>query len=257
MRVEIAHDILAKSVYQKSSEEERLRLRVQLFVKQRYDYYEWKGALLTESDIRYIQPFLKILELSAEQKAFIEKSKTYLVKKDRSQKRRQALYVILPIIAVGVVFIGFQASAAQEYQVETETLIDSVEILKQEEQVTKEVAINAEEQVEVLEQKAKEQASFLEKNKNKLSKEEQEKIPDDKVNLKSRVVDLVQRATPNKKENDAQPLERKGRQENQKEEQKEEGASKLEQNLMEGSKDLKDFFKNRKKRKEESEQEEK
>lgn len=269
MKIEIAHDILARSVFQRSSEEERLRLRVQSFVKQRYEYYKWKGALLTIEDIRYIEPLYELLDLSAKEKAFVEKSEKHLAQKERRQQFRQILYVALPVLATGMFFMGFQFSQAQEYQLQATVVKDSVEILKTEVKLKEQVAEKAQEQVEVLEKKAKEQASFLEENKDKLSDSQKEQMPTHVVELNSRKVKLVQEEgepeeelTERQKERQKRREERQERLEETKQKLQEEnqeateGVNRFEENLKKGSQDLKNFFKNRKKRNQEQEAQE-
>lgn len=265
MKVEIAHDILAKSVYQRASQGERLRLRIQGFIKQRYEYYKWKGALLTVEDLRYIEPFIEDLEISQGQKAFINESEQYLLNKQRRRQIMRILYVTLPIFATGMLFMGFQATEAKEYQVKTTVLRDSVEVLKTEVEFKEKVAEKAQEQVEVLEKKAQEQASFLEENKEKLSEEQKKELPKPTVKLNTRLVDLVKQ-TVAPKDTVARQLKREKREEERAERQEQtkveqeavnKGAERFEQNLQEGAQGLKDFFKNRKKKKQEQEQREK
>lgn len=93
MKIELSHDILARKVYDTASPEEKMRLRMERFLKNRYAYYSDQGVLLGKEDLNYIQPFLKEIALSEEEEAFIRESRSHVEGQER-RKKRIALAII-------------------------------------------------------------------------------------------------------------------------------------------------------------------
>lgn len=81
MKIEISHDILAKKIFASIDAEDKLRLKVIQFVKDRYQFHLEEGGLLTRKDLNYIYPFLEEIELSEEYRTFIDKSKRKLFRR--------------------------------------------------------------------------------------------------------------------------------------------------------------------------------
>lgn len=79
MRIELSHDILAQSIYEKASSEAKLRLKIKSFVHERYKYSLENKVYLTAKDLDYINPYMDYLKrvLSAEELIFIKKSENH------------------------------------------------------------------------------------------------------------------------------------------------------------------------------------
>lgn len=75
MKIELSHDILAKNIYDRASAEDKMLLKVANFVKGRYQFYLESKSLLTGEDINYVSPYLKKIEMSKEEAAFVMRSK--------------------------------------------------------------------------------------------------------------------------------------------------------------------------------------
>jgi hypothetical protein len=101
MKIEIAHDALAKRVFEKASSEDKMRLKAKGFIEERYNDFinPKRRVLLRVSDLNYIEPYLKSLaqDLTPEVADFIK----------RSQNRRfwvRVSAVFLILAAFGVLF---------------------------------------------------------------------------------------------------------------------------------------------------------
>lgn len=86
-RYELRHDSIAAKVFEKITSYERDLIEVNHFITYAYGEHEKRDFLLNESDLAYIAPFEKKLDLSSAFLAFIEKSKTAVSKSKRSKKR--------------------------------------------------------------------------------------------------------------------------------------------------------------------------
>jgi vacuolar-type H+-ATPase subunit I/STV1 len=76
MKIEIAHDALARKVYERASAEDKMRLKITTFIKDRFTYYKERGQLLISDDLAYIRPQLAnvAILLNAEEQNFIRVS---------------------------------------------------------------------------------------------------------------------------------------------------------------------------------------
>lgn len=75
MKIELSHDTLAKTVYERASANDRMRLRVLNLVKVKYQLYEVDHALLTSDEVKAIAPFEDELILTPEEQIFLRNSK--------------------------------------------------------------------------------------------------------------------------------------------------------------------------------------
>lgn len=105
-KVNLSHDTIAKVIYEKASAEERQRLKIERFVKQRYEQYNETEALLSESELHYIEAFLDQIDISKEQKIFIDKSER--VNRIRDFRQRFGSFAIgITIVLIALVVWGF------------------------------------------------------------------------------------------------------------------------------------------------------
>lgn len=75
MKIEISHDTLAKTVYDKASAEDRMRLMVGNLFKAKYELFKEKHVYLTSDELKSIAPFEQQLDLSVAEKSFLTNSK--------------------------------------------------------------------------------------------------------------------------------------------------------------------------------------
>lgn len=110
-KIEISHDILAREVYARIDADEKMRLKITQFLRDRYDYYAEAGALLDKKDLDYIDPYLEKVQVSPEQIAFIKESRREAAAKARRRQRRNlAIGTVLALAAVVSIFFGIQAN---------------------------------------------------------------------------------------------------------------------------------------------------
>jgi WD40 repeat protein len=83
---ELRHDALAARIFQKISASEIEILEVRQFIESAHYFWKKHGVLLSEDDLKYIDPFEKKLSLSEELSGFIGKSKE-ISKRIRSRRR--------------------------------------------------------------------------------------------------------------------------------------------------------------------------
>jgi hypothetical protein len=75
MKVELAHDILAKTVYERASANDRMRLRVLNLLRVKHQLYREHNGLLTADEVKIIAPFEKELTLTKAERNFLNRSK--------------------------------------------------------------------------------------------------------------------------------------------------------------------------------------
>lgn len=79
MKIELAHDLLAKKIHEKASQEDRKLMEIRQFIQQRFAHFEKNHVLLAREDLNYIKPYLNRLSLRAHEIRFIERSKNRLI----------------------------------------------------------------------------------------------------------------------------------------------------------------------------------
>jgi hypothetical protein len=75
LKIELSHDTLAKTVYERASANDRMRLRVLNLLKVKQQLYEADHALLTADEVKAIVPFEEQLDLTVEERSFLNRSK--------------------------------------------------------------------------------------------------------------------------------------------------------------------------------------
>jgi len=71
MKVEISHDSLAKIVYGKASDDDKMLIKISNFIKKRHRYFKENRVLLKQEDLSYIRPHLKSVVLEKGERRFI------------------------------------------------------------------------------------------------------------------------------------------------------------------------------------------
>lgn len=102
MKIELAHDILAKRIFDKISAEDKMRLKIHHLLNDRYVYYQEQKALLSKDDLDYITPFLDTVTLDAIHTDLIEKSRLAI-----SRRQRRYSIIIAGIVVWLLIFNAF------------------------------------------------------------------------------------------------------------------------------------------------------
>lgn len=113
MKIELAHDILAKAIYEKASTEDKMRLRVERFIHEQYEYFQESKALLRKEDLEFIRPFVDQANLTKEEQLFIDKSE-----RQETLRQLRALIWVASIAVVlfiaGIVVFNYYRIAKQQ-----------------------------------------------------------------------------------------------------------------------------------------------
>lgn len=75
MKIEISHDTLARTVYDKATAEDRMRLRVLNLIKAKHQLFQENQTYLTSDELRSILQFERQLELTTSERTFLSRSK--------------------------------------------------------------------------------------------------------------------------------------------------------------------------------------
>lgn len=97
MKIEISHDTLAKTVYDKASAEDRMRLMVLNLIQTKHRFFNEEHAYLTSDELKIVAQFEQQLDLSADEEGFLGRSKR------RAQWK--VMSVVLTFVAVVAVLI--------------------------------------------------------------------------------------------------------------------------------------------------------
>ncbi len=104
MKYELNHDAIAKQVFEKATVDMKARRKVEQLVKTHYELYLKRQALMTQEQLEEVRPFRQALNLSNEEKDFVEKSEKALA---AAQKRK--FIITLSIIATLAIMGAFAA----------------------------------------------------------------------------------------------------------------------------------------------------
>jgi hypothetical protein len=95
LKIEISHDTLAKTVYDKASAEDRMRLMVLNLIKTQHRFFNEQHAYLTSDELKIIAQFENQLDLSTEESGFL----------NRSKRRAESKVAFVRLSFVAVVFV--------------------------------------------------------------------------------------------------------------------------------------------------------
>ncbi|BDS09526.1 hypothetical protein [Aureispira anguillae] len=125
MKIEISHDTLARTVYEKASAEDRMRLKVLNLIKTKHELFSKNQAYLTSDELKSIAQFEHQLELTAEEKTFLSRSKFL------AQKQMIAVvFFSIAIISVLIWFLRYYHNNNVEIQEVNKSLKTSQDSLK-------------------------------------------------------------------------------------------------------------------------------
>jgi WD40 repeat protein len=107
---ELRHDALAAGIFEKISSSEIEILEVRQFIESAHYFWKKHNVLLSEDDLKYIDPFEKRLSLSGELTGFIEMSKKKI---SSSKTRRRNIFVTGGIVII-LLLLSFSIWALKE-----------------------------------------------------------------------------------------------------------------------------------------------
>lgn len=99
---ELRHDALASKIYEKFTAIEKDIIEVKQFIENAYSAYEKRSKLLTEDDLKYIDPYEDKLFLNKKLGQFIADSKNYHVRLRRRRRRVMAGTVIIIFLILAI-----------------------------------------------------------------------------------------------------------------------------------------------------------
>lgn len=106
MKIEIAHDALARKVYERASAEDKMRLKITTFIKMRYANYVERGKdrrqFLPAIDLSYVKDYKKHSSLTQEEISFISNSEKSI--KDNRIMRYSVYSAVLLILLILLIY---------------------------------------------------------------------------------------------------------------------------------------------------------
>lgn len=130
MGYELIHDTIAKQVYAKASTEARTRRKIEKFIAERHQAYLERNAALSQEDLDYITPYLKQVNISREQEAFLKESRKNLQRAARN--RRNTIIAAIAVLAAISLFsiIQWQNANRQKTIAEEQRMIADSNLVK-------------------------------------------------------------------------------------------------------------------------------
>jgi hypothetical protein len=98
MKIELAHDTLAKCIYDKFSEEDKMRVQIRQLLMERLVDYKDHRTLLSKDDLNYMDSYIDSIELNREALNLVKKSKQRLQRKQRNISIAVTVVIILLVI---------------------------------------------------------------------------------------------------------------------------------------------------------------
>lgn len=149
MKLEIVHDLLAKSVFDTASADDKARARAETIIKTRFVYYQTDETLLLgEGELNYIQPYLKELLLTNEEEEFVAHSKKVMDRQRNLLRSRNYIIAIMALVMVLMPFgvVGWynaytESQKAKEATQEKVKTQDSLQFAQQEVNVLRKAVI--------------------------------------------------------------------------------------------------------------------
>lgn len=94
MKIELAHDFIAKKIYDQASIEDKARVRASRFLHDRYKHYvDSKGLLLNQQELIYIEPYTEEMDLDLGESKFIKQSRDAVKKSKFNARVKDGLMV--------------------------------------------------------------------------------------------------------------------------------------------------------------------
>lgn len=99
MKIELSHDTLAKSIYDKFSEEDKVRMQIRQLLMERLADYEEHKTLLSKEDLIYMDAYIDSIELDEKALSLVQKSRQRV-----KRKKKQISIVVVASIVLLLVF---------------------------------------------------------------------------------------------------------------------------------------------------------
>jgi len=121
MKIELSHDTLAKSIYDKFSEEDKMRAQIRQLLMERLIDHEDHAALLSKDDLNYMDSYIDSIELS--------RAALNLIKKSRERLQRKKKHFKIVAISSIVLLLGFNLITRFANQQNEELLLEEDKIV--------------------------------------------------------------------------------------------------------------------------------
>jgi hypothetical protein len=122
MKIELSHDTLAKSIYDRFSGEDRMRAQIRQLLMERLVDYKDHATLLSKDDLNYMDAYLDSIELSQEVLDFIQKSRQRLDRRKR--------HLSIAAIVVIVLLLIFNLTTRYANQQNEQLLVDEEKVVR-------------------------------------------------------------------------------------------------------------------------------
>ncbi len=130
MKLEIAHDFIAKKVYEEASIDDKNRARAMKYLQEKYTTYQTdNNFLLNQSDLAYIKPHLKHVLLEKEKTAYIATSESIIKRQRRNSRLKKYGVVILITAFFFLAWIFEEQQAFNQVRSQLSYAQDSIQIL--------------------------------------------------------------------------------------------------------------------------------
>lgn len=130
MKVELAHDFIAKKIYDEASAEDKARAKASRFLHERYHHYlNSKGLLLNQQELLYVEPYYQDMELEAGEEQYIAQSQSAVKKKKFRAKLKDSFIVALVCAVVFSTWGFWERSRYADTFKQLSNAQDSIDVL--------------------------------------------------------------------------------------------------------------------------------
>ncbi|WP_052593839.1 hypothetical protein [Aureispira sp. CCB-QB1] len=138
MKLELSHDSLAKSIYDKFSAEDKMRAQIRQLLRERLIYYKDYQRLLTKDDLNYIDPYIDSIELGKEELNLVRESQQKI-----KRRKKQITSVVVGGIVLLTIFNLITRSLNGKNAVLLEEEEEEIKILAREDSLKKAAEMRA------------------------------------------------------------------------------------------------------------------
>ena len=101
MKIELSHDTLAKSIFDRFSEEDKMRVQIRQLLMERLVDYKDHRTLLSKEDLNYMDSYIDSIELNRDALNLVRTSK------EKIQQRKKSIRIaVITSIGLLVVFLS-------------------------------------------------------------------------------------------------------------------------------------------------------
>ncbi len=133
MKIELAHDSLAKKIYNMAANDDKMLIKISIFIHRRYEHYQENKILLNTNDIQYITPFLDKISIPKDTLLFVQKSQ-------RKASQKSLFMSVLAIVStiLIVLFLGYSVNRALDLHSSKALLQEKLALLEASQKARKE-----------------------------------------------------------------------------------------------------------------------